>query len=233
MADSNPVSELESSKRQRAARMDALPGLQQAVISAAAKRDQLSAVLDEHEGDALIGRIEEKRLASSRGRHDEAVIEHRKAAATLRQAEHEIAQLDNVIARLAPEAVKVRVAEYRERHAELARELQAALLVAERVNEALRQNFVRAQDEFPFRPQRGNGLRPYPEAAGLADLSWFELRHNPHATHGGRLGAWRAQLDAFLNPPPAPEPRLRRHAVAEPRKERSGPWYPLPAGEVS
>jgi len=58
-----------------------------------------------------------------RDRHDAALVEDRKAAATLRQTLDAIKQLDEAVARLTPEARQHRVEFYRQRQGELARQL--------------------------------------------------------------------------------------------------------------
>ena len=58
----------------------------------------------------------------------------------------------------ANDATARRVADYRARHAKLAEQLRDGLLAIRKINDALRQNFLAAETEFPSVIKRGGGL---------------------------------------------------------------------------
>ena len=107
-------------------------------------------------------------------------------------------------------------------HAELARQLDEKLKEAEVINQLLHENFRAADARFPSVVRR-HPAPPigYPLAAGLTDLSWHELRHNTHTQDGGRLGAWRQKVKAFLRrdeaQPETPRKRQAHLPVRDPR----------------
>jgi hypothetical protein len=217
----DPVAELTAAKQKRDELLTALPGMRNAAEAAAVKRRDASDSLERFEQDVLIGRVTDEKLKAVRDRHEAAVIEDRKAAATLRQAEEGIARLDEVISRLIPEAHRQRIDFYRNRQSELARQLHDGLTALRAINDALHEHYRAAEQEFPQTVIRGGGTRGYPVAAGITDLSWPELRENPHAQNGGRFGSWRKKVHAFLYPlPEIPElpPQRQSHLpVRDPR----------------
>lgn len=197
---SDPVQALADALHQRQIIAAELPDLRARARQAAASYQELHDLRERHEGDALVGTISESKLAKSRTRFDDAQQEHRRAAAALRQTEERLAQLDADVARLTPAAQTAEIAGFETYHEELARQLADKLTEAAAINELLRENFRAAETRFPSTVRRHpTPALSYPPAAGLPDLSWHELRHNPHAQHGGRLGAWRQRVRAFLD----------------------------------
>ena len=172
---------------QRDALAASLAALKDDAEQKAAKRETLSAELERVEGDGLIGNASDSEVKAVRTRHDAAVVAHRKAEATLRQAEHDLKRLDEAIERLAPDVRAIRIAFYESRQANLACQLRDGLLALVAINDELHENFREAESESPPVSRRGGGS-PYPIAAGLTDLSLWELRTNPYAINGGRLG---------------------------------------------
>jgi hypothetical protein len=210
----SPLEELNDAREKKDTLSASLPRLREQVAKAKDTRQELADVLEREEQDHLVGLVAESVVATARAKHDAAVVAHRKAEATLRQAEADVTRLDAVIGRLADDAYKVRIAWYRDEQTRLARELQAVLEKAVLANDALHQHYLAAEAEFPQVVIRNGGSRLYPPAAGLTNLSWPEFRHNPHATHGGRFGGWCKRVADFINPPAPPAPRPRRLVIS-------------------
>lgn len=219
----DPVAELAAAQLKRDELLAALPDMRTAAEGATVRRRDANDALERHEQDALIGRVTDAKLKAVRERHDGAIVENRKAAATLRQTLDAIKQLDDAIARLTPEARQHRVEFYRQRQGELARQLLDGLTALRAINDALHEHYRAAEGEFPQTTIRGGGPRGYPVAARLADLSWRELRDDPHAQNGGRFGSWRKKVQAFLYPlPEIPEVPPQRHSHLPVRDPRGG-----------
>jgi hypothetical protein len=227
------VQQLHDARKQRDSLAGSIPRLKVEAENTAFTRRELTERLELKEGDALIGKVTDSELATARAKAEAATVEARKAAASLREAEDNVARLNDAIARLMPEVVAVRGAFYRQRQIELTEQVRAKFYELIALNDALYQNFCDAEAEFPYAPSR-TGSRPYPPAAGLIDLSWHELRHNPYAQEGGRFGGWCKRVDQFIDPQPIPAPVRATTPTARTRtRDRSARWQPLPAGEVS
>jgi hypothetical protein len=222
MATNDPIAELTAALRKRDQLHASLPDLRSHLEGAAIKRREAHEALERHEEDALIGKVSDDALKKIRARHDAAVLEHRKAGATAREAEETSARLDKVIADLTPAVRAARIAYFEARQKELAAQLAEGLKALVPINDALHANFREAEDEFPFYyvGRKQGKARPYPVAAGLQNLSWPELRHNPDAIDGGRLGCFLRAVDEFIDPQP-PKP-VRRAQPAPAPAAKSG-----------
>jgi hypothetical protein len=232
MAKTDPAQQLHDATKQRDSLAASIPELTRMAAEHDTTRRQLRERLELKEGDALIGKVTESDLRTARATAEQATVEARKADASLREAQANLTRLNDAIARLTPDVVAVRGAFYRQRHIDLAQQLRDVLTAARPINDALHENFRAAETEFTHATSR-TGSRPYPPAAGLIDLSWPELRHNPHAQEGGRIGGWCKRVADFINPPPAAPPRARRIPVQPPARTPDDPWHALPQGEVS
>ena len=220
----DPVKALADATRQRATLAEALPELR----AQAERADSLyRTAYDErerYEGDALVGSVSADKLAKARARSDEAQQERRRTSAALRQTEQKLLDLDAEIARITPEAQATEMRGFQAYQEELARQLEETFKKAEIINQMLHNNYREAEARFPAAVRR-HPAPPlgYPVAAGLTDLSWSELRYNPHAVGGGRLGFWRQRVQAFLRrDTPQPETPRKRQTHLPVRDPRGG-----------
>jgi hypothetical protein len=230
----DPVAELAAATQKRDELTASLPRLRTDAEQAVAERATAAALLERREGDALLGNVPESTLKLVRSRHEAAVVADRKAAATVRQTEQDIARLDERIAELAPQAQTARMAYYEERHRERVKQLRDAFVALRALNDAVHENYREAEAEFPYVPQRhGSGGYSYrrPVAAGLTNFSWHDLRALPDdAINGGRLTAWLKAVEQFLNPQPEPtrvRPRRNPSETTKDELKRDGVWVAL------
>jgi hypothetical protein len=224
----NPVQQLEEAQRRREALQTQLLDLKTKAEQAVSNRLAAKDVLDRAEGDFLVGSITDTKLADKRSALERALIEERTAQAHIRKCEVDIERLHEAIARIAPAAYKSRTDFYANRETTLLQQMLTLFDQLEQVNNSLHENFVAAEQEFPAHWDRRKGPRLFPPAAGLGgDRSWHELRHDPTAMNGGKLGTWRRAVDDRLNPKPPAPPKPRR-APVESAPPASGNWHPLP-----
>jgi hypothetical protein len=226
-----PVQQLEEAQRRREALQTQLLDLKAKAEQAVSNRLAAKDVLDRAEGDFLVGTITDAKLADRRSALERALIEERTAQAHIRKCEVDLERLNEAIARIAPAAYKSRIDVYANREADLLRQMLALFDQIEQVNNALHENFVAAEQEFPSHWDRRKGPRLFPPAAGLVNRSWHELRYDPTAMNGGKLGTWRRAVDDRLNPkPPAPpKPKAKPAVAAQPTSDSN--WHPLPTAE--
>jgi hypothetical protein len=225
----DPVAQLAEATHRRQAAQDSLRDLEEQVQSATAKRHEAKDDLDRAEGDYLIGAIDEAARKAKLAALEQALIAERTAQAHIRKCEVDIERLHDAIERIAPAAYKSRIDVYVNREAELLREMLALLEPVERVNNLLYENFVAAEAEFPVHWDRRKGPRLFPPAAGLVNRSWHELRHDPTAMNGGKLGTWRRAVDERLDPKPPAPPVTRAKPAAAPQQPASDSnWHKLP-----
>lgn len=229
MAHKSPVELLTQARNQRAALTASLPGLTDAASAAQARRAEVTADRERLEGDGLIGVVNEATVTKAITAEQTAIEEERRASASLRKAKADLLNLDAAIARLQVDAYALRLGHYRNEQIRLATELHAALVVAAKINDQLDRLYAEAEAEFPPTVVKAPATRGYPVAAGLTNWAWRELRHNPHATHGGRLGGLRQEIEDLRNPP---KPRQRATPPKPPtRVTGNGPWYSLPEAQ--
>jgi hypothetical protein len=222
----DPVAELGEARDKRTTVSASLPALRQKHAEAASTRATLANQLEHIEEDATIGRASAGALDDLRARHEKAVAEHRRTGGLVRQAEAELTDLDAMIVRLIAEATT----HFVEKHKILATQFEKALVEAAALNDQLHAHYRAAEAVFPPKAVRNGVSLGYPVAAGLLDLSWYELRHNPNSEYGGRLGGWRKVVSDFRNPP-EPKP-ARRSTSPTPTLDaaQAGPWQPLKEG---
>jgi hypothetical protein len=216
--DPDPVTELDAATSKRDELTSSLSNLQGHVDRTVMQRDAARENWERHEEDIHIGRVTEEARKKARARYDAAVMECGKASAMLRDAKDTIARLEKVIAELTPAVHAARITHYVERQKELAAQLAEGLQALVSINDALHANYRAAEDEFPFyyEGRKQGKARLYPVAAGLQNLSWPELRHNPDAIDGGRLGCFLRAVDEFIHPKPPAPPKRRRESPAPP-----------------
>lgn len=226
----DPVQQSAEAEQQQRQLQESIPRLQQEAKAAESERRDAEARRETLEGDALVGTADHAALEKARTEHDAAVTKDSTAQATLRQAVQNLARVNDALARLRPEAQAMQMAAFRAKHEELVRQLRDKLEALIPINHALHEHFRAAEAAFP------RGLRTRMATAGLPDLSWTELRVNPFAVNGGKLGTWLKRVELFLQGEPLDVPmgasvRVKPAAAPPTTPRAAGAWQPLPAGE--
>jgi hypothetical protein len=231
----DPVKQLEQARAQRKQVHSSMSDLTSAAERSVVKRHTVKAELDRAEGDFLIGTIDEATLNDVRKRFEQSLRDEQMAHARVRKAEADDENLRAVIARLGPVANAARVNAIQEQVRDVLRETLPLFDALQAKMERLHEIHLAAETEFPHYHEglSAGEPRPYPVAAGLLNFSWPELRDNPHAMNGGRLGTWRKAVKLFLTGeeeqvPALPPARTMADLLGAPvkRVRSAGLWQP-------
>ena len=167
MATKNPAEkELEGALLEARARFTKLEtqlnALEGKVRSTERWRAELFPVLEDAEGDFLIGQRTEASLADARARYEEAQRDARIAAAELRAARQEHPRLQKAIARLQQQVDDAATRHYRQEYAAAVMALKAPLEEAARAYDRIKQIYAAAGRALPS-TKAGLPAEPVPE----------------------------------------------------------------------